>query len=206
MVSIYNLPWELVGQIGANLLPKWRCRLYICNKLWYSTCYSAEKWLFLWHMRNSHVLSKLKKIKYDIAEISRYNSISLRVNANGRYTFGEWWTSDWNRYGNNYYAECYIINATYFYKILDDYQTGAYKMNTFETSKYDYMVTLVEYNRYMMKKNNIYAYNLYSTMCHIHSYLSHNDLKNTLKAFGNDTYYSIKFDSAHKWKYQYKFL
>jgi hypothetical protein len=47
-----TLPWELIAQIGANLLPKWRCRLYLCTKLWYSTCYSADKWLFDWCRKN----------------------------------------------------------------------------------------------------------------------------------------------------------
>jgi hypothetical protein len=30
-----TLPWELIGQIGDFLRPKWRCRLYICCRSWW---------------------------------------------------------------------------------------------------------------------------------------------------------------------------
>jgi hypothetical protein len=56
-----TLPWELIGIIGDNLLPMWRCRLYMCNKLWYLKHYNG---LSKWRKCITNTLNEIAKIKY----------------------------------------------------------------------------------------------------------------------------------------------
>jgi hypothetical protein len=82
-----SLPWELIGQIGANLLPKWRCRLYICCREWYYKCYSSDDML-KWYIRMRNTISYINTIKYRNVRAENGLYISeLLVENNFRYSF-----------------------------------------------------------------------------------------------------------------------
>jgi hypothetical protein len=72
-----TLPWELIGQIGANLLPKWRCRLYICCRKWYHLLRQKMP-LFDWCMR-MNVLNKEVKNNIDYKIIKFYDWGRLHI-------------------------------------------------------------------------------------------------------------------------------
>jgi hypothetical protein len=73
-----SLPYELVDMIGANLLPMWRCRLYLCCKVWYDTCYLMQRDLFSWHNCVAFTNKEIKEIRYNIYDTKVYERLSHR--------------------------------------------------------------------------------------------------------------------------------
>jgi hypothetical protein len=85
-----TLPYELVGQIGAFLAAKWRCRLFICTKLWYVQCYDD---LLRWRKNINGALNEIAKIDYKCVEYFKphtYVQYSIR------------------KYGDNYITYTYM--------------------------------------------------------------------------------------------------
>jgi hypothetical protein len=89
-----TLPWELIGIIGGYLLPRWRCRLYLCRREWYRKYYSG---LLEWRRNINGVLNEIAKIKYKYFD---YYSVS---NSYIQYST--------RKYGDNYIS--YIYAYTY---------------------------------------------------------------------------------------------
>ncbi len=82
-----TLPHELVAAIGDNLMPKWRCRLFMCCKLWRDKCFWPQKYVFDW-CRNIYLVNKsINSMQYDayshVINKSLYCTRSLRTNING---------------------------------------------------------------------------------------------------------------------------
>ncbi len=78
-----NLPYELVAVIGDHLAPKWRCRLFICCKLWRDKCYDVA--LFTWCSNNKKNIIDINRINYnDIKYLLKGNRnkvmyVSMRI-------------------------------------------------------------------------------------------------------------------------------
>ncbi len=60
------LPHELVSAIGDFLLPKYRCRLFICCKEYYDKCYMTQKDFLKWYSNNKNNITIINQIKYNI--------------------------------------------------------------------------------------------------------------------------------------------
>jgi hypothetical protein len=60
-----DIPHELIAAIGDFLLPKWRCRLFICCKEWYEKCYICNANLFIWLANNRNNIKNIDKIVYN---------------------------------------------------------------------------------------------------------------------------------------------
>jgi hypothetical protein len=185
-----TLPWELIGQIGANLLPKWRCRLYLCRKEWILGHFLAERDLFRWHDINRGVLDEIDEIDYDVLEICEFTVISKRV-YDGDTTFCRWQIDgedDENEEFSYSYTEIVNINVTY--------EWACMKMNSeeeyviyYDDDAYNSLSAL--YNRYTMDP---YMYDLYCCIENIHGYLSDKELNRLLIACGKDIYLNIEDD------------
>jgi hypothetical protein len=187
-----TLPWELIGEIGRNLAPKWRCRLYLCRKLWYVECYSADMWLFKWHATNYNVLSDIKSIKEDIIRIDNSEAISRRT-IGQHCVFTYTWTkeNDTEVYLVYRYMEISSRTGTYEWYNLD-LESGEARFIYDNDRNYDAISS--RYNRYDMLQNNPYMYNIYCSINYIHEYLNYSDLYRLLIACGKNIYYNIWYD------------
>jgi hypothetical protein len=189
-----TLPWELIGQIGANLLPKYRCRLYMCTKLWYTECYLADKWLFLWHnLCKCNILNKITAIKYDII-VEPYAShiLSYRIKENGYYVFGHQ-IFYYNRRLRVYYSLVDMVGKKRTYRCC----TAGNCIDKYWTADYDRLMSFrIEH---IIKTDNYHMYILiYKIMRHLELYLSNKDLKSFLIACGNNVYFYINKDKYRK--------
>ncbi len=94
MAVIYDLPYELVTAIGAYLAAKWRCRLFMCCKMWYYTCSNNFIDQFNWHKRIFNVNNFICKEMYyniysDVYDDNDYLLvISKRIIGNKSPVFG----------------------------------------------------------------------------------------------------------------------
>jgi hypothetical protein len=191
--SMQHLPWELVGQIGANLLPKWRCRLYLCCKLWHSECYLAERDLFRWHKSIHDTLCDILEINYDVIEVSKYTVISKRDQW-GYYVFCRWKVDGIEDEDDDLlfsYTEIVTSDLVYEWFCMDVSSEEEYDICTNED---DYNIIMALYNRYALKRDNIQMYNLYNCIDYIHEYLSDSDLCKLLIACGKNIYRDIRED------------
>jgi hypothetical protein len=67
MANIRDLPHEIVAAIGDHLLPKYRCRFFICCKLWQRECAWPHCALFKWHSNIHKTLKIVQNINYTVA-------------------------------------------------------------------------------------------------------------------------------------------
>ncbi len=94
MTNVCNLPHELIAAIGDHLLPKWRCRLFMCCKLWQRECAQSQRDLFQWcakinlaakqfcnvsfvYAQYGYCTKSRKTLKYDNNRIIYYTSTSI---------------------------------------------------------------------------------------------------------------------------------
>ncbi len=65
--SMCNLPYELIAVISDALIAKYRCRLLISCKEYYTRYYNVNKYIFNIHKHMVNVLQDINKMEYNIA-------------------------------------------------------------------------------------------------------------------------------------------
>jgi hypothetical protein len=191
-----TLPWELIGQIGGFLAPKYRCRLYLCRKLWYVECYLATYDFFQVCKCMHYVLVDIRKIKYfiysyyadnikyQLSEITKINRIPV---------YAESFYSD-HTLGNKHLILA-IYNGKNRYRIIDYlYSTVAYKSDEIDRrdAMYDYKSCEVNAMNHNIRTNNILCYNIFICMKVLKNYMHKDDILNISIALGKDIYNMCK--------------
>jgi hypothetical protein len=183
-----SLPWELIGQIGGFLAPKWRCRLYICNKLWHTKCYFAHNnnALFLHMAKMCSTLKLIKSISYKVIG----NSVSKLVKPNGNIIYSE--NGIKCHHGN-----VYVYAPKYRYEFVNGYYKYRNRSTDIHISKYRWFTYLHAKNIYLRAKlqdMDLYRYKWYKIVsrCQKCRYISKVDLLRFIMALGRKFYYTYK--------------
>jgi hypothetical protein len=78
IINICDLPHELITAVGGHLLPTWRCRLFMCCKLWHIECMNIQKDFMKWCANIRVTLNIINSIKYNIMD-DKHISITRRL-------------------------------------------------------------------------------------------------------------------------------
>ncbi len=144
------LPYELVAAIGDHLAPKWRCRLFMCCKLWLQKCYQDD--LFKIYKNMYLNLMIIRNIHYNILIVKNV-SISKIIKPNGNTIYSKFK----HRYNN---ANTTIVNK-YELSLLSNNSNGHYtdyELEDKQSSHYKYRRFKAQYNYNIYKQQKrIYA-------------------------------------------------
>jgi hypothetical protein len=192
-----TLPWELIGVIGANLLPMWRCRLYLCCKDWYIHMSLADKELFIWHKMNTDNIANINCIDYDIIVAHKKILISRRKYNNIRSptysTFRIHGYLDISRstaryeYNGQYNVINAVIEEGGSVCIWSEYNNITTYLR--ESAHYDEIKTI---------KRDITMHGLYYCMQRIYKFLDKKDFINLLFASGKIIWKCLKYSYSSK--------
>ncbi len=180
-----NLPWELVAAIGNFLAPKWRCRLFICCRLWYRTCYLAAKDIFTVCKHKLNVIADINRIQYSIAPGNDSDDgISKIIKPNGIPVYSHCY------YGNTN-NELVINNGSIEFNIVNKgiKTTIYYGRRKLVGSNYDSVE--YTYNVYYLS-NNDYMCNVYRCLNVLVKYVDRADMTRFSIAFGREILYLYK--------------
>jgi hypothetical protein len=181
-----SLPYELVDMIGTNLLPKYRCRLYLCHKVWYDTCYLMQQTLFNWHQKN-------KLITNDIAKISYINvTYECKLTKNKQTNVSIYIVPHWNRrvfYGtvNNGSLRIYTQNNS----ISDEGGSITYMPNKLR-ARFRFGISMAEYWLSNMHTDTSMGKIIYDNIENITKYLDIHDVGRLWMSLGVYYYYLLK--------------
>jgi hypothetical protein len=153
------LPWEIVSVIGANLLPKYRCRLYICTKLWYSECYWRHIDIFNWHKNSARVHKDISRIRYITIEDEFGDVLSWRSMPQ--------YAAKYDVYYKYYYDNIYTLMMAYApYKV---YCYGSYvdtpsylTTSTIDESLYEYNAIKMRFLEGLLRQKSTYVRRLFN--------------------------------------------
>jgi hypothetical protein len=183
-----TLPWELIGQIGGFLAPKWRCRLYLCCKEWYERCYMSTYEYLRVHKHMHYVLLDIRKIRYFICKENTKYPMSEIIKPNREPVYADSFRGDYGNPGGKDLT-LVIYNGVYEYHIVDDINGthGGETMVDFSNFvTYNYNSCKLDAMKYYMKMNNISRYKVFNCLIILKNYIYDDDLLNFVKAFNKD--------------------
>jgi hypothetical protein len=189
-----TLPYEIVAAIGDHLLPKYRCRLFMCCKLWQRECTWPQRWLFQWYEEITRVNKLIKTIKYDIVsdidcEYGVYNVMSEIIKPNGNIVYAGNSINEDDFNMNRHYNIVYISSKRRTY----EYENGEVTFTTdnYISAKEIFRSYRVKYMLYYVRKNDQYRCNIYLSIDNIIKYLNRADVVRLAIALGNVYVYEL---------------
>ncbi len=180
-----TLPHELIAAFGDYLAPKYRCRLFMCCKLWYRECFWPQRWLFRWYAQIANINKSILTIKYNVVgENDGCEPMSEIIKPNGRTVYAGYTKCETtSRY--NLDNETYIVNTYELYEYFDGINLLMY------IDGIDHRHDIENFNCYRkfylegyIKENDYHTYNLYLATFIIIKYLTRAELTKFAIAFG----------------------
>ncbi len=186
------LPHELIAAIGDRLVPKWRCRLFICVKLWYSECYmnTDNKYLLIWYGKISPSLAYINNIKHKVLS-ERLVSLSKRAVKlnNNKHKVYSFYGSYRIRRTNEHFC-CEVISPYTKYEYIDHCKT----MHMDEYKHYracdDYIIIQSLYTIFKLKQTN--KYKILRVLWTLSYRIDHPLFLKLAIAFGKDIYIALR--------------
>jgi hypothetical protein len=192
-----GLPWELIGQIGDFLLPKWRCRLYICCREWYAKCYLAAKDVFTVYRHKLKVNADINNIQYNIASDKNNGSISEIIKHSGDTpTYAFHTTLEYDEPGKMD-SNTIICNdfEVFIYNVDIEMIVTYINRGTWDNHiKRDYKNTRRVFNLYYLMNHDEYKYKVYKCFRLFRKYITHRDVMKFIEAFGKEFMNAFKYD------------
>ncbi len=195
LTSICDLPHELIAAIGDHLAPKYRCRLFICCKVWHHECYSREYDFFKWCSHNNDNSLEINKIKYEYNWYMKpymhgaiNSSIRIVPQWNNRRTIHDLYVigSDVAIYSNT--------------QSFSDYDGIEITLNT-DVGKCNYRGSIADFYYYTMSENIGNDKILYDNFAHIIKYLNINDIFRLWVSLGFKYQYLLHYEYRYVCKY-----
>jgi hypothetical protein len=197
-----DLPHELIAAIGDHLLPKWRCRLFMCCKLWQHECAWPQRDLFQWHSNNwLNIKFIASNVKYDCIKVTEHAYIVKKNIKPNLLAFIYYVYSPGNSDRINPHISLVIIARKYLYNDANPWclchsQYRFYGNNNLDDGGLNFVASSVTlYYRLAMKRDNAYLYSIYNCIPQLYGYLSNIDFNNLIKACGHMIKFMLYNDS-----------
>ncbi len=196
MATIYDLPHELVAAIGDHLLPKYRCRLFICCHEWYQKCYMHCNIIPIYKKMYLNLRS-IQTIQYNICHSNENVAMSELIKPDGTIIYFEYNA----KYSDINNSTITVINDFEHFTLIDGESIYVDYTNVFESNMMllNYELYRSRYNRCYMYRNDLYRYKVYKCLGVLKYFLPNNDYINMIVAFGRRFYHAFVGDNrTHK--------